>query len=83
MKKLYKKCRRKLNTNHVVPGKEVLIVDDSIGKQVNILLPWQSHHAKNVYFASGAPAILYPNHYGIYIPTENYSKEEEVKMLLI
>ena len=84
---IQKNVRRKLNANHgVLCGNEVLIVDDSIVRgntSRHIVSMAKSSCAKNVYFASGAPPILYPNHYGIYIPTEreliaNGRKSEDV-----
>ena len=55
-------------------GKNVLIVDDSIVRGntsshiVNIV---KNVGAKKIYIASGAPPILYPNKYGIFIETRN------------
>jgi amidophosphoribosyltransferase len=72
-KLIQKNVKRKLNVNQsIVSGKNVLIVDDSIVRgntSRHIVSLLKSSFAKNVYFSSGAPPILYPNHYGIYIPT--------------
>ena len=74
-KLIQKSIRRKLNASHdVLCGKNILIVDDSIVRgntSRHIVSLSKSACCKNVYFASGAPPILYPNHYGIYIPTFN------------
>ena len=56
----------------MVKGKNILIVDDSIvrgntSKIINKL--FRKAGVKNIYFASGAPRIYFPNHYGINIKT--------------
>ena len=68
-----KTVRLKLNTiPSIFKNKNVLIVDDSIvrgttSKQI-IQLAKQAG-SKRVYFASASPPVLYPNVYGIHIPT--------------
>jgi amidophosphoribosyltransferase len=68
-----KTVRLKLNTiPSLFKNKNVLIVDDSIvrgttSKQI-VQLARQSG-AKKIYFASASPPVLYPNIYGIHIPT--------------
>ena len=52
-------------------GKNVLLVDDSIVRGTtskNIIQMAREAGAKNVYFASAAPAIKYQNLYGIDMP---------------
>ena len=68
-----KTVRLKLNViPSIFKNKNVLIVDDSIvrgttSKQI-VQLAKQAG-SKRVYFASASPAVLYPNIYGIHIPT--------------
>jgi len=68
-----KTVRLKLNTiPSIFKNKNVLIVDDSIvrgttSKQI-VQLAKQAG-SKRIYFASASPAVLYPNIYGIHIPT--------------
>jgi amidophosphoribosyltransferase len=68
-----KTVRLKLNViSSIFKNKNVLIVDDSIvrgttSKQI-VQLAKQAG-SKRVYFASASPAVLYPNIYGIHIPT--------------
>ena len=68
-----KTVRRKLNPIELeFKGKNVLLVDDSIvrgttSKQIVKLA--REMGAKKVYFASAAPAVRYPNVYGIDMPS--------------
>jgi amidophosphoribosyltransferase len=68
-----KTVRLKLNViSSIFKNKNVLIVDDSIvrgttSKQI-VQLAKQAG-SKRIYFASASPAVLYPNVYGIHIPT--------------
>ena len=68
-----KTVRLKLNTiPSIFKNKNVLIVDDSIvrgttSKQI-VQLAKQAG-SKRIYFASASPPVLYPNVYGIHIPT--------------
>lgn len=68
-----KSVRLKLNTiKSEFAGRNVLLVDDSIvrGTTANEIIQMaRDAGAKNVYFTSAAPAIRYPNIYGIDIPT--------------
>lgn len=68
-----KSVRQKLNA---VPlefkGKNVLLVDDSIVRGTTcqeIIQMAREAGAKNVFFASAAPPVCYPNVYGIDMPT--------------
>ncbi|MGV6808976.1 MAG: amidophosphoribosyltransferase [bacterium] len=67
-----KSVRQKLNPLKVeFKGKNVLLVDDSIVRGTTsrqIVRMARSMGANNVYFASAAPAIRYPNIYGIDMP---------------
>lgn len=80
-----KSVRLKLNTiKSEFAGRNVLLVDDSIVRGTTareIVEMARDAGAKNVYFASAAPAIRYPNIYGIDIPTRNelvaYEREEK------
>lgn len=72
---IQKNIRRKLNAvKSVMQNKNILIIDDSIVRGntssyiVNLV---KKAGANKVYFGSGAPPILYPNKYGIYIPDRN------------
>lgn len=68
-----KSVRQKLNTISLeFQGKNVLLVDDSIVRGTTcqqIIQMARDAGAKNVYFASAAPAVLYPNVYGIDMPS--------------
>ncbi|UJF18774.1 amidophosphoribosyltransferase [Vibrio sp. SS-MA-C1-2] len=68
-----KSIRRKLNTiKSEFKGKNVLLVDDSIVRGTTsqqIIEMAREAGAKNVYLASAAPEVRYPNVYGIDMPT--------------
>jgi amidophosphoribosyltransferase len=68
-----KSVRRKLNAIDLeFHGKNVLLVDDSIVRGTTceqIIEMARQSGAKKVYFASAAPAIRYPNVYGIDMPS--------------
>ena len=80
-----KSVRRKLNPMPMeFAGKNVLLVDDSIVRGTTskeIILMARDAGAKKVYFASCAPAIRFPNVYGIDMPTRKelvaYGKTED------
>lgn len=67
--------RQKLNPIELeIKGKNVLLVDDSIvrgttSKQIVKMV--RKAGARKVYFASAAPAVRYPNVYGIDMPATN------------
>lgn len=67
-----KSVRQKLNAIELeFQGKNVLLVDDSIvrGTTCNEIIQMaREAGAKKVYFASAAPAVIYPNVYGIDMP---------------
>jgi len=67
-----KSVKQKLNAIGLeFAGKNVLLVDDSIvrGTTCNQIIEMaREAGAKNVYFASAAPAVRYPNVYGIDMP---------------
>ena len=67
-----KSVRQKLNAIDLeFRGKNVLLVDDSIVRGTTckqIIQMARDAGAKSVYFASAAPAIRYPNVYGIDMP---------------
>jgi len=79
-----KSVRLKLNTiKSEFAGRNVLLVDDSVVRgttATEIIQMARDAGARNVYFASAAPAIRYPNIYGIDIPTREelvaYNREE-------
>ena len=70
-----KSVRQKLNAIDLeFRGKNVLLVDDSIVRGTTsreIIQMARDAGAAKVYFASAAPPVLYPNVYGIDIPTPN------------
>lgn len=72
-KQRIKSVRRKLNPMKMeFDGKNVLLVDDSIVRGTTskeIISMVRDCGAKKVYFASCAPAIRFPNVYGIDMPT--------------
>jgi amidophosphoribosyltransferase len=80
-----KSVRLKLNTiKSEFAGKNVLLVDDSIVRGTTaheIVLMARDAGARKVYFCSAAPAIRYPNIYGIDIPTQReliaYNRSDE------
>ena len=80
-----KSVRQKLNAIGLeFRGKNVLLVDDSIVRGTTsreIVQMARDAGAAKVYFASAAPPVLYPNVYGIDIPTPDelvaYGRTEE------
>lgn len=68
-----KSVRQKLNPISLeFKGKNVLLIDDSIVRGTTceqIIQMAREAGAKKVYFASAAPAVKYPNVYGIDMPT--------------
>ncbi|GAP76957.1 MULTISPECIES: amidophosphoribosyltransferase [Pseudoalteromonas] len=68
-----KSVRRKLNAiDREFKGKNVLLVDDSIVRgttSAQIVEMAREAGAKNVYFASAAPEVRFPNVYGIDMPS--------------
>ncbi len=68
-----KSVRQKLNPIELeFKGKNVLLVDDSIVRGTTcqqIIQMARDAGARKVYFASAAPAVKYPNVYGIDMPT--------------
>lgn len=70
-----KSVRQKLNAIDLeFRGKNVLLVDDSIVRgttSAQIIQMARDAGAKKVYFASAAPAVRYPNVYGIDMPAAN------------
>ena len=68
-----KSVRQKLNAiGREFKGKNVLLVDDSIVRgttSAQIVQMARESGAKNVYFASAAPEIRFPNVYGIDMPS--------------
>jgi amidophosphoribosyltransferase len=68
-----KSVRQKLNAiSSEFKGKNVLLVDDSIVRGTTsreIVQMAREAGARNVYFASAAPPVLFPNVYGIDMPT--------------
>ncbi len=80
-----KSVRQKLNPIGLeFKGKNVLLVDDSIVRGTTceqIIQMARDEGAKKVYFASAAPAVRYPNVYGIDMPAADeliaYGRSEE------
>lgn len=70
-----KSVRQKLNPIELeFHGKNVLLVDDSIVRGTTckeIIQMARDAGANNVYFASAAPAVVYPNVYGIDMPAKS------------
>ena len=68
-----KSVRQKLNAIELeFRGKNVMLVDDSIVRGTTckqIIQMAREAGAKNVYFCSAAPAVRYPNVYGIDMPS--------------
>lgn len=70
-----KSVRQKLNPIELeFQGKNVLLVDDSIVRGTTckeIIQMARDAGARKVYFASAAPAVKYPNVYGIDMPSKD------------
>ena len=68
-----KSVRQKLNPIQVeFSGKNILLIDDSIVRGTTskeIIQMARDAGARNVYFASAAPPVKYPNVYGIDMPS--------------
>jgi amidophosphoribosyltransferase len=86
-----KSVRQKLNAIELeFKGKNVLLVDDSIVRGTTtqqIIQMAREAGARKVYMASAAPALRYPNVYGIDMPTPNEfvafdRTEDEVRRLI-
>ncbi len=86
-----KSVRRKLNAIDLeFRGKNVLLVDDSIVRGTTsrqIIEMAREAGAKNVYFASAAPPVRFPNVYGIDMPVASEliahgRSEEEIAALI-
>src|SRR5690606_18274218 len=86
-----KSVRQKLNAIELeFRGKNVLLVDDSIVRGTTckqIIQMARDAGARKVYFASAAPAVRYPNVYGIDMPAASEliahgRTEEEVQELI-
>ena len=86
-----KSVRQKLNAIELeFRGKNVMLVDDSIVRGTTckqIIQMAREAGAKNVYFCSAAPAVRYPNVYGIDMPSvheliaHNRSTEEVADLI--
>ncbi|MDO5101453.1 MAG: amidophosphoribosyltransferase [Lautropia sp.] len=80
-----KSVRQKLNAMSIeFKGKNVLLVDDSIVRGTTsreIVQMAREAGANKVFFASAAPPVLYPNVYGIDMPTHDeliaYQRDDE------
>ena len=86
-----KSIKMKLNTiNQEFINKNILIIDDSIVRgntSIQLIKLAKKAGAKKIYFASVAPPVIYPNYYGIDIPTSDeliaYKKSKsEISKLL-
>src|SRR5690606_16585558 len=86
-----KSVRQKLNAIELeLRGKNVLLVDDSIVRGTTckqIIQMARDAGARKVYFASAAPAVRYPNVYGIDMPSASEliahgRTDEEVQALI-
>jgi len=70
-----KSIQLKMNTiKYIFQNKNVLIVDDSIVRgntSKHIVKLAKKAGAKKIYFCSAAPPVLFPNVYGINIPSSN------------
>ncbi|MDO9521533.1 MAG: amidophosphoribosyltransferase [Pseudohongiella sp.] len=86
-----KSVRQKLNAIELeFRGKNVLLVDDSIVRGTTcrqIIQMARDAGARNVYFASAAPPVRYPNVYGIDMPAASEliahdRTEEEIQKLI-
>ncbi|MEK9160624.1 MAG: amidophosphoribosyltransferase [Patescibacteria group bacterium] len=70
-----KSVRRKLSPQAIeLEGKDVLLVDDSIVRGTTtreVIDMVRKAGARKVYFASACPPIMYPDFYGIDIPTKD------------
>lgn len=70
-----KSVRRKLSPQAIeLEGKDVLLVDDSIVRGTTtkeVIEMVRRAGARKVYFASACPPIMYPDFYGIDIPTKD------------
>jgi amidophosphoribosyltransferase len=80
-----KSVRQKLNVIELeFKGKNVLLVDDSIVRGTTIQQIIQMAReagARKVYMASAAPAVRYPNVYGIDMPTPTSSSPTTARMI--
>jgi len=83
--------KMKLNTiKQEFFNKNILIVDDSIVRgntSIELIKMARTAGAKKIFFASVAPPVMYPNHYGISIPTSEeliaYNKtKSEIETIL-
>ena len=69
-----KSIKRKLNlVKNIITNKNILIIDDSVVRgntSKHIVQLAKNAGAKKIYMASGAPPILFPNKYGIFIESK-------------